>query len=74
MLHTVLSVQYFGLVNMDVLLNLNVGTAIAYIPLLGICQQGPGNLTYNMTYFLDQLFDPFLNFTTYDGEFAAPWD
>ena len=59
---------------MDVLLDLNVGTAIAFIPLLGICQQGPGNLTYNMTYFLEQLFDPSLNFTTYDGELAAPWD
>ena len=74
MLHTVLSVQYFGQVNVDVLLDLNVGTVVAYIPLLGMCQQGPGNVTYNMTYFLDQLFNPSLNFTTYDGEFAAPWD
>ena len=74
MLHTALTVPYFAQVNMDVLLDLNVGTAIGYIPLLAYCQQGPGNLTYNMSYFFQQLYDPSLNFTTYEGQQSAPWD
>jgi hypothetical protein len=68
------TVPIFGAIDAQVVVDFTLGSALEYVPFLGLCQHTPLNETLNLKDLMQKIYSPTGGLTKFDGESGAPFD